>query len=105
MNGDLITTSLLFIVTGLPFLACGYLVAIKKKTSIIAGWDDKNVKDPESYARVFGWTGILCGLFLAIMAYAFSANAISSYVFIGAIVVTALVQLLSAGYCSKRYGT
>jgi hypothetical protein len=105
MNGDLIITSILFIVSGLPFLACGYLIAIEKKTSIIAGWDENNFNDPESYARVFGWTAILCGLFLAGSAYIYSANVISIYVFIGTIVMAVIVQLLAAGYCSKRYGT
>ena len=98
MSGDLITASILFTVSGLPFFACGYLVAIKKRTSIIAGWDDSNIKDPESYANVFGWTGILCGLFLAISAYVFSANAISSYVFVSSIVLAVIVQLLVSSW-------
>jgi|GEM_PF-5343980 len=104
MNGDLIITLILFTVSGLPFLACGYLVAIKKRTSIIAGWDENNVRDPEGYARAFGWTGILCGFFLAGSAYAFSANSISVYQWIGTTIAAVIVQLLAAGY-SKRYGT
>ena len=105
MNGDLFITLILFIVSGLPFFACGYLVAIKKRTSIIAGWDENSISDPDGYARIFGWSAILCGVFLAGSAYTFSANAISVYLFIGTIMMAVIVQLLVAGYCSKRYGT
>lgn len=105
MNGDLITTSLLFLVIGLPFFVCGYLVAIKGRTSIIAGWDERNIKNPESYAKVFGWTGILCALFLAVSAYTYSANVKSVFVFISTIIMAVVAQLVATGYCSKRYGT
>lgn len=103
MNGDLIITLILFSISGLPFLILGYLVAIKKKTSIIAGWDESNVKDPDSYAKVFGWTGIFCGLFLAVTTYIFSANTISVFMWIGSSVVAVFIQLLAAGYCNIKY--
>lgn len=103
MNGDFITTGLLFLVSGLPFLVCGYLIAVKGKTSLIAGWNEEEVADPRSYARVLGWTGILCGVFLGISAYVYSAGVISIFLFLGSLLIAAFVQVLAAAFCSRRY--
>jgi len=100
----IVAASILFLVSGAPFLFCGYLIAIKKKTSIIAGWDDSNIKDPHSYAKVFGWTGILIGSLLGGCSFLFAANTISIVMFFTALMMSVIAQLFAGAFCKSRYG-
>lgn len=103
MSSNLVSALIIFAVSGLPFLVFGYLIAIKKRTSLIAGWDDRSVSDAESFANVFGWTGIFCGLFLLPSAYLFGANAISEGAFLTTLFVAVFLQLAAALFCKLRY--
>ncbi len=103
MNADLVFTALLFSITGLPFLLFGYLIAIKKKTSLIAGWDNSSVSDPDRVAIVIGWSAILCGIGLAITAYLFSATTLSALGFVLSLIAAVAVQLVAAVFCKLKY--
>ena len=104
MEGDLIFTAILFLVTGLPFLLAGYLIAVKKKLSLIAGFDENSATNPERYAAVFGGCAIACGVALGIAAYFFSAHSLSALEFTASIVLASLVQIITATFCKIMYG-
>ncbi|MFJ8262837.1 DUF3784 domain-containing protein [Rummeliibacillus sp. NPDC094406] len=54
------------VLIGLVFLVLGYLVGVKKQTWLLAGYNEKRVKDKFKLARLVGSTMAILGILLLI---------------------------------------
>ena len=57
------------IVIGLVFLIFGYLVGVKKLTGLLAGYNQKRVKDKNKLANLVGSTFALLGVGILISGF------------------------------------
>lgn len=103
MDGDLITTFLLFMPVGLPFLYFGYLIAVKKQTHLIAGWDAKRVHSPDQFASVFGWGLVCCAAFFLVVAYLISARILAVPGLIISILAIVVAVFGIGAYCKAKF--
>jgi len=54
------------VIIGAVFLVFGYLVGVKKRTWLLAGYNEKRVKDKLKLARLVGSTMAILGILLLI---------------------------------------
>ncbi|AEH60836.1 conserved hypothetical protein [Methanosalsum zhilinae DSM 4017] len=60
---------LIFWISGFMLIVLGYLIAFKKKMALIAGYNEKEVKDKQGLARLVGYFTISIGAVTAIMPF------------------------------------
>ncbi|MEK5080082.1 DUF3784 domain-containing protein [Solibacillus sp. FSL W7-1436] len=58
------------VIVGLVFVVLGYLVGVKKFTWLLAGYNEKRVKDKNKLALLVGGTFALLGIGIAISGFA-----------------------------------
>lgn len=58
------------VLIGVVFLVLGYLVGVKKLTWLLAGYNEKRVKDKNKLALLVGGTFALLGVGIAISGFA-----------------------------------
>ncbi|MGN7476323.1 DUF3784 domain-containing protein [Solibacillus silvestris] len=58
------------IIIGLVFLVIGFLIGVKKLTWLLAGYNEKRVKDKNKLARLVGSTFAVLGAGLAFSGFA-----------------------------------
>lgn len=61
----------------LPCITLGYLIAIKQKRQLIAGWDASQISNPAAFARLVGGSTLFLGLALALISIAEGIQIIS----------------------------
>lgn len=102
---DELTLGLLFILIGaaLPCIVLGFLVAVKQKRSLIAGWDEKKISNPQAFARLVGYSVLVLGVLLALIGFAWYAQLIDEIGMSIAIFLTSLIPLPCIAIAHKKY--
>lgn len=62
MNGMLLGFLIMMFAGALPCIALGYLVAVKQKRGLIAGWDASKISDPKAFAQWIGFSVFALGV-------------------------------------------
>lgn len=61
-QGGLIVLKLIFGLVGLILIVCAYLIGVKKKVTLIAGYNPEKIKDNDGLARFAGVMSAIFGL-------------------------------------------
>ncbi len=99
------TASLIIFIAGvLPCTVLGYLIAIKQKRTLFAGWDENRVSDPKAFAGIVGWSLILMSLALAAVTLFWAVGGASELEFITSLLVVSLIPAVCLIYAKRKYG-
>ncbi len=75
----------------LPCIVFGYLIAVKQKRGLIAGWDESKISHPEAYAKWVGFSVLILGVLIGLIALIWYLKLISD---IGMAIVLCAVSLI-----------
>jgi len=66
---DKLTLGLTILLLGgaLPCIVLGYLIAVKQKRELIAGWDESKVPNPKAFANLIGYSILSLGILIAVI--------------------------------------
>ena len=87
-----------------PCIFLGYLIAVKQKHSLIAGWDESRISDPKRYASVVGYSVLVLGILLGLIAIAWYLSLIGEIQMTIALLVSSLIPLPCLVYANNKYG-
>lgn len=68
MNELLLGLILMILAGALPCIIFGYLIAVKQKRSLISGWDESKISNPEAFAKLIGYSVLALGVCIGIIA-------------------------------------
>lgn len=68
MDGFFLGFIIMIFAGALPCIALGYLIAVKQKRGLIAGWDESKISNPEAYAKWVGFSVLILGVFIGFIA-------------------------------------
>ena len=51
----------------LPCIVLGYLIAVKQKHGLIAGWDKSKISNPKAFAELIGYSVLSLGILIAMI--------------------------------------
>lgn len=96
--------SIVFIVTcAFPCIVIGYLVAIKQKRNLIAGWDDALVSNPKLVAQIIGHSVTVLGIIIGISVISVAAGYLTFTQAGVAVCFGIALPLLASLYTTIRY--
>ncbi|WP_373894787.1 DUF3784 domain-containing protein [Virgibacillus natechei] len=81
-----------FLVIGIALLLCSYLVAVKKQTWLLAGFNEKNIKNKSLLGKVTG------GIFFLPLGLLVVIHSFINYPFEETVLVISMLVLLTTTY-------
>ena len=100
-NFDSGNLTMLFV--GALFCILGYLIAIKQKRHLIAGWDESKITNPAAFANMVGGSILFEGCAFAAISLAEGAGIISDVYFVSALFAIVIMPIVVLVIAVKRY--
>lgn len=70
--------SVIMLVAGVfPGIVFGYLIAVKQQWSMISGWDESKLSNPAAFARLIGFSLLVLGAAIALIAIGWGLQLLS----------------------------
>ena len=92
-----------FALVGLLCIVLSYLIGVKGKTSLIAGYDPSKVKDEKGLSRFFGIMTFILGLFTVLFPFVYGPEKAKPLIWLLYLVVPVIVITLVMIFGSSRY--
>ena len=105
MSGKEIAAMIIVLTGIMPCGVLGYLVAVKQKRNLIAGWDESKVSNPQAFAAVVGWSliALACAL-MAVTTY-WATGSLSEAEFGALLVAVSFIPLVGIVYARHKFGS
>jgi NADH:ubiquinone oxidoreductase subunit K len=103
MNGQIFGMLIMIFMGALPCIILGYLVAVKQKRGLIAGWDESKIAHPEAYAKWIGYSVIVLGVLIAIIAISWSFRIIDDTVMTLLLAIASMVPVPCLIIANAKY--
>ena len=87
----------------LPCILFGYLIAIKRKWHLIAGWDESKVTNPAAFANMVGGSILFEGITLSAISIAEGTGVISDTIMISALLAIVMIPIVVLIIATRRY--
>lgn len=104
MDGLFIGFLIMIIAGALPCVVLGYLIAVKQKRRLIAGWDESRVSNPVAYAKLIGLSVLVLGILIGVIGFAWYAGLISTAQMASTLAIASLVPLPCVFIANAKYG-
>ena len=92
-----------FTLTGLLCIVFSYLIGVKGKTTLIAGYDPSKVKDEKGLSRFFGILTFILGLFTIVYPFACRPDGERPLIWLLYYTVPVIIITLVMIFGSSRY--
>ncbi len=92
-----------FTLVGLLCVVLSYLIGVKGKTTLIAGYDPSKVKDEKGLSRFFGILTFIIGLFTILYPFAYRPDGERPLIWLLYFAVPVIVITLVMIFGSTRY--
>ena len=83
----------------------GYLIAVKQKRGLIAGWDESKFSNPEAYAKWVGFSVLILGALIGLIALISYLELISKNVDVMLTFAVSLLPISCVLIANARYRT
>ena len=88
----------------LPSITLGFLIAYKKKYSLLSGWDASRFSDPAAVGRVAGKSLILMGVLIFVVTGLWWKQIMNDLHMTFTIIPVVLIPFMAILYAGKKYG-
>jgi NADH:ubiquinone oxidoreductase subunit K len=103
MNGQIFGLFIMIFMGALPCIILGYLVAVKQKRGLIAGWDESKIAHPEAYAKWIGYSVLVLGILIALIAIIWSIGLIGETVFAILLAIASMIPIPCLLIANAKY--
>lgn len=102
---DKLTLGLTILLLGgaLPCIVLGYLIAVKQKRELIAGWDESKVSNPKAFARLIGYSVLSLGILIAVIGGAWHLKLIGEIEMTIYLVIASLLPIPCVVIANKKF--
>jgi len=88
----------------LPCLVFGYLIAFKGRRSLISGWRDSKISNPEAGGKIIGISLMVMALFLGLATLLWFLQLITETVLVYCLIPSSLIPVIALIYVNIKYG-
>lgn len=67
MNGMFLGLLIILLFGALPCIVLGYLIAVKRKYGLIAGWDETKISNPTAFGQWVGFSMLALGVCIGLI--------------------------------------
>ena len=103
MSGSGIATLIVICTAIVPCVVLGYLIIVKQKRNLIAGWDESKIFSPQEFASIVGWSLIVLAFFLTAVIVLWGMGSISESEFAFYLFVVSTIPLVGVVYARRKY--
>jgi hypothetical protein len=82
----------------------GYLIAVKQKRGLIAGWDESKVSNPTAYAQWVGYSVMILGICIGIIGVAWYLGFVDEIGMTVLLVIASIIPVPCLIIASQKYG-
>lgn len=102
---DKFTLGLIILFFGgtLPCIVLGYLIAVKQKRELIAGWDKSKVFNPKAFATLIGYSVLFLGIAIFIIGFAWYLGLTDDIGMTIALIIASLIPIPCVVIANKKY--
>lgn len=104
MDNLILGLIILFFAGALPCIVFGYLIAVKQKRGLIAGWDESKISNPRAYANLIGYGVLLLGIVISAIGCAWYLGLTDEIGMTVALIVASLIPIPCVVIANKKYG-
>ena len=94
---------ILFFGGALPCIVLGYLIAVKQKRGLIAGWDKSKVSNPTAFAKLIGYSVLFLGIAIFVIGLAWYMGLIDEIGMAVALIIASLIPIPCVVIANKKY--
>ena len=95
---------ILFFGGALPCIVLGYLIAVKQKRGLIAGWDKSKVSNPTAFAKLIGYSVLSLGIAIFVIGLVWYLGLIDEIEMTIALIIASLIPIPCVVIANKKYG-
>lgn len=88
----------------LPCIVLGYLIAVKQNRVLIAGWDETKISNPEAYAKWIGYSVLILGVLIGLIAFIWYLGLIGELGMVIALCAVSLLPIPCLLFAHYKYG-
>ena len=88
----------------LPCIILGYLIAVKQKRGLIAGWDESKISNPEAYAKLIGFSVLVLGTLIGLIALIWYFGLVNEIGMTILLCVASIIPIPCVLIANARYG-
>jgi len=103
MDNTFLISIVFIVICAIPCIVIGYLVAIKQKRTLIAGWDDALVSNPKLVAQIIGHSVTILGIIIALAVISTATGYLTFTQYGVALCFGVTLPLLASLYTNIRY--
>ncbi len=101
----LIWTGLVFLPVTVILWVLSYLLIVKKRADLVAGFDPAKIRDPDKYSVWVGYAASLCGVGLLGTWVLIAAEILAPRYMLPGVIISATVTIILAIFGSLRYSS
>jgi len=103
MDKQILGLIILFFGGALPCIVLGYLIAIKQKRGLIAGWDKSKVSNPAAFAKLIGYSVLFLGIAIFVIGLAWYFGLTGEIGMTVTLIIASLIPILCVVIANKKY--
>lgn len=87
----------------LPCIFLWYLIAVKQKRELIAGWNESKVSNPNAYAKLVGYSVFILGILIGITGMAWFVGLLNEIQMVVVIFIISLIPIPYLLIANSKY--
>jgi hypothetical protein len=102
---DKLTIGLIILFFGgaLPCIVLGFLIAVKQKRRLIAGWDKEKVSNPTAFAKLIGYSILSLGIAISVIGLSWYLGLIDDIAMTISLIIASLIPIPCVVIANKKY--
>ncbi|MEM1187656.1 MAG: DUF3784 domain-containing protein [Pseudomonadota bacterium] len=93
-----------FVGAVIPCAVLGYLIAVKERRNLIAGWNEEKVRDAKAFGTLIGWSLMALAVALAIVTALWALGRISDEWFALYALIASMIPIAALVLAKVKYG-
>jgi len=94
---------ILFFGGALPCIVLGYLIAVKQKRGLIAGWDKSKASNPAAFAKLISYSVLSLGIAIFVIGFVWYLGLIDEIGMTIALIIASLIPIPCVVIANKKH--
>jgi hypothetical protein len=103
MDGKFLGLFIMVLFGALPCIVLGYLIAVKQKHGLIAGWDESKISNPTAFGKWVGFSVLALGVCIGLIGVVWFFGLLNEIHMTIALALVSIIPIPCLIIATKRY--
>ena len=103
MYGSMTGLAVAVLAGAVPCILLGYLIAVKQKRGLIAGWDESRISRPVAYAQLVGYSLLVLGFLIGALSIIGYLGLLGPNIFALSLLVASSIPIVCVVVANRKY--